>query len=200
MTKKILIATTNEGKAQEFKAMFERLGYEIETLNDHPEFPEIEETGSSFEENARLKAEGIAEQTGGMVLADDSGLMIDALNGQPGVYSARYAGPEKSDAANRRKVLEEMQGLEKDQRTAHFHTVLVLVAPDKNPLVVEGVLDGYITTEERGENGFGYDSIFFLEDQGRTLAEMTLEEKNAISHRAKATTLLENEWITWENQ
>jgi XTP/dITP diphosphohydrolase len=192
--KEIIVATKNKGKAKEFAEMFQSLGFTVKTLLDFPDAPDIEETGETFVENALLKAKGISEYFNKIVIADDSGLCVDALDGRPGVYSARYAGTEKDDEANLQKVLDELKGVPFEKRTAHFHCTLALVIPGKDPVIVEGKVDGYIIDEKRGENGFGYDPIFYVPEFGKTTAEMSPEEKNKISHRGQALKKL-NEWV-----
>lgn len=182
----LIIATKNKGKAKEFVELFEPLGFRVKTLLDYPDAPDIEETGETFEENALLKAAGISNIFQKIVIADDSGLVIDALDGRPGVYSARYAGTNKDDEANIQKVLFEMKEVPEEKRTAHFHCTLALVVPGKDPVIVEGTCNGLILTEKRGNNGFGYDPIFYLPHLKKTMAEMTSEEKNQISHRGNA--------------
>jgi XTP/dITP diphosphohydrolase len=182
----LIIATKNKGKAKEFVELFEPLGFRVKTLLDYPDAPDIEETGETFEENALLKAAGISNIFQKIVIADDSGLVIDALDGRPGVYSARYAGTNKDDEANIQKVLFEMKDVPEEKRTAHFHCTLALVVPGKDPVIVEGTCNGLILTEKRGNNGFGYDPIFYLPHLKKTMAEMTSEEKNQISHRGNA--------------
>lgn len=196
----ILIATRNPGKAKEFEAIFEQNGYVVKTLLDFPEIPDVEETGKTFEENARLKAETIARQLNRMVLADDSGLKVDALHGQPGVYSARYAGEDKRDAANNAKLLHELTGIPQEERGAQFHCTLVLAAPDKESLVVSGELPGYIATIPRGNNGFGYDPLFYVPEYDKQMAELPAEIKNKISHRAKAIEALSETLDAWLNK
>ncbi len=200
--KTLLIATRNEGKTREFKAMFSQLGYDIKNLNDFPELPEVAETGMTFEENARLKAETISELTGEMVLADDSGLMVDVLGGLPGVWSARFAGEHATDAANNAKLLHELAStaVSPEKRKAKFHTTLVVAAPGKSSLVVEGEWPGSIATIPRGDEGFGYDPLFVDGETGRTAAQMTLEQKNKVSHRARALQNLLKEWPEWLRQ
>lgn len=200
--KMLLIATRNKGKTREFKAMFSQLGYDIKNLNDFPELPEVAETGMTFEENARLKAETISELTGEMVLADDSGLMVDVLGGLPGIWSARFAGEHATDAANNAKLLHELAStaVSPEKRKAKFHTTLVVAAPGKSSLVVEGEWPGSIATIPRGEDGFGYDPLFVDEETGRTAAQMTLEQKNKVSHRARALQNLLKEWPEWLRQ
>ncbi|MGY3723996.1 glutamate racemase [Granulicatella balaenopterae] len=197
MTKELLIATKNKGKAKEFEAIFAPFGYQVKTLLDYPEISDVEETGTTFEENARLKAETIANELHTLVLADDSGLMVDALEGRPGVYSARFAGEPKSDAANNAKLLVELGGLEGKDRSAHFHTTLVLAAPGVDPLVAEGDVFGQIATFPSGTDGFGYDPLFYFSEAKQTFAEMGLEEKNKVSHRTNAIKDLLTKWEDW---
>ncbi|WP_100331763.1 XTP/dITP diphosphatase [Bacillus xiapuensis] len=184
--KTVIIATKNKGKAKEFTEMFADFGVRVQTLLDYPEFADVEETGSTFEENAVLKAEAISKQTGRLVVADDSGLVIDALDGRPGVYSARYAGEAKNDEANIDKVLTELQGVSDDKRTARFCCALAVAIPGKETETVTGTCEGRITSERRGTNGFGYDPIFYVEAYKRTMAELAPEVKNRISHRGRA--------------
>lgn len=197
----ILIATKNEGKTREFRKFFERFGYQVENLNNYPDLPDVAETGMTFEENARLKAETIAELTGKMVLADDSGLKVDALGGLPGVWSARFSGPEATDERNNSKLLHELAMVfEIKDRSAQFHCTLVMAAPNRESLVVEADWDGYIGMERRGENGFGYDPLFLVGETGKTAAEFSLEEKNQISHRAQALEKLVEAFPVWQEQ
>ncbi|EHL73405.1 rdgB/HAM1 family non-canonical purine NTP pyrophosphatase [Bacillus smithii 7_3_47FAA] len=186
MMREVVIATKNKGKALEFEQMFQPFQIQVKTLLDLPEFPEIEETGATFEENAIIKAESVMKETKAMVMADDSGLVIDALDGRPGVYSARYAGPEKDDEANIQKVLRELEGVPLSKRTARFYCALALAIPGRETITVNGTCEGFITFEKKGANGFGYDPIFFVQGYGRTMAELLPNEKNKISHRAEA--------------
>ncbi|TLS39204.1 XTP/dITP diphosphatase [Pseudalkalibacillus caeni] len=190
---KVLIASKNKGKIKEFEAMFAKHGIKVYSLYDLEEDYDLEETGTTFEENAALKAETIMEITNTMVLADDSGLVVDALDGRPGVYSARYAGEEKNDEANLQKVLKELEGIPAEQRAARFVAVLALSVPGEKTRTFRGACDGIIIDEKRGENGFGYDPIFYLPDKQKTMAEISKEEKNKISHRAAALKKLEEE-------
>lgn len=195
--KTIVIATRNPGKAKEFAALFAKEGYQTKTLLDYPDLPDVEETGKTFEENARLKAETIAQLLQQPVLADDSGLVVDALNGMPGIFSARFAGERKSDAANNAKLLHELTDVPDEQRTAHFHCTLVFAAPKKESLVVEADWDGQIARIPQGDNGFGYDPLFIVPGYNKTSAELTSEEKNEISHRGMAVKELERSWKEW---
>ncbi|MGG5369104.1 ribonuclease PH [Enterococcus sp. AZ196] len=195
--KTIVIATRNPGKANEFAALFAKEGYQTKTLLDYPDLPDVEETGTTFEENARLKAETIAQLLQQPVLADDSGLVVDALNGMPGIFSARFAGERKSDAANNAKLLHELTDVSDEKRTAHFHCTLVFAAPQKDSLVVEADWEGRIGRIPQGDNGFGYDPLFIVPGYEKTSAELTSEEKNEISHRGMAVKELERVWKNW---
>lgn len=195
--KTIVIATRNPGKAKEFAALFAEEGYQTKTLLDYPDLPDVEETGTTFEENARLKAETIAQILQQPVLADDSGLAVDALNGMPGIFSARFAGERKSDAANNAKLLHELTDVPDEKRTAHFHCTLVFAAPQKDSLVVEADWDGQIGRIPKGDNGFGYDPLFIVPGFEKSSAELTSEEKNEISHRGMAVKELEKVWKKW---
>ncbi|MBY0099082.1 XTP/dITP diphosphatase [Mesobacillus maritimus] len=187
----VIIATKNSGKAKEFERIFHEKGMIVKTLLDFPEIEDVEETGTTFEENAKIKSETIANLLGKMVIADDSGLEVDALEGRPGVYSARYAGPQKNDEENIDKVLEELHGVPKNERTARFRCVLSVSQPGKKTVTFAGACEGLILTERKGTNGFGYDPIFFIEAKGKAMAELAPEEKNKISHRAMAIKKLE---------
>ena len=191
-TKKILVATTNIGKIAELKAMLD-LDAQWLDLSYYPEIEEIEEDGQTFIENACKKAIGYARITGQWTIADDSGLQVDALGGEPGVKSARYSG-EKTikddgtliDHRNIAKVLELLEGVPQAKRTARFFCSLALASPEQILIETEGTLEGLITNKEIGKNGFGYDPIFFVPHLNKTVAQLTSEEKNAISHRGNA--------------
>lgn len=183
--KQVVIATKNKGKAKDFEALFTPLGFEVVTMFDVAPDMEIEETGTTFEENAVLKAETLAKALNMIVIADDSGLVVDALDGAPGVYSARYAG-DHDDEANIVKVLENLAGVPEEKRTARFMCALAIAGPEMDTTTVFGTCEGVILEEKRGTNGFGYDPIFFVPEQGRAMAELTPEEKGAISHRGNA--------------
>ncbi|MGV3488377.1 MAG: XTP/dITP diphosphatase [Tuberibacillus sp.] len=190
--RKVLIASKNEGKVKEFKRLLSPLGLEVASLNDYSESPDVEETGTTFQENARLKAEAISEKYECMAISDDSGLVIDALGGAPGVYSARYAGEEKDDQKNIEKVLSELDGVPMEKRTAHFVCVLAVSRPGEPTFFVEGECHGLIATAPSGDGGFGYDPIFYVPEIGKTFAELTSDAKNRISHRARALKKLES--------
>ena len=183
---KLVIATQNKGKVAEFERLLGPKGIEVVSLLDYPDLPDVEETGDSFEANARLKAESIAKLLNLPVLADDSGLVVPYLNGAPGIYSARYAGQPKSDKANIDKLLREMSQARGDQRQAYFVTCLVLASPDHDIYVVEGRAYGTIALEPSGDSGFGYDPGFYVDQEGATFAQIPLSRKNQISHRANA--------------
>lgn len=181
---KLILATHNPGKVKELEGMLTPLGFEVESLLDYPDAPETDETGTTFEENAELKATEAARYFGHAVLADDSGLEVDALDGAPGVYSARFAGPEKSDEANNTLLLEKLNGT--SNRGARFVCTLCLAKPDGETLTVRGTLEGSIGYAPRGENGFGYDPLFIVPSLHKTAAELERDEKAAISHRGQA--------------
>lgn len=184
----VVVASSNKGKIAEIAAFLADRGLAAVGLDAFPDVEEVAETGTTFEENARLKADGYAKQLHLPVIADDSGLMVDALDGAPGVFSARYADRGHNDAANNAKLLANLGGVPKEERQAQFRSVLVLAQPDRpqDDLVANGVVHGEISTMPRGENGFGYDPFFFLPELGKTMAELTTEQKNTVSHRGRA--------------
>ncbi|MGG0656727.1 XTP/dITP diphosphatase [Rummeliibacillus pycnus] len=194
--KQVIIATKNKGKAKDFEAIFAPLGFEVLTLFDVAPDLDIEETGTTFEENAILKAEAVAKRLNTFVIADDSGLQIDALNGEPGVYSARYAG-DHDDEANIIKVIKSMEDVPVEKRTARFCCCLAITGPVHKTETVFGTCEGTILTEKHGDNGFGYDPIFYVPSMKRTMAEMTPEEKGSISHRGNAIRKLAEELPSW---
>lgn len=182
--KKILLATRNEGKIKEIREFFSDLPLEIISFLDLG-IEEIEEKGETFEANALLKARYGADKTGLLTLADDSGLEVEFLDNAPGVFSARFAGSPKNDEANIQKLLELLKEVPFAKRKARFRCVMALVK-GKWEKTTEGIIEGYILEEARGKGGFGYDPVFFLPQYGKTMAELSLAEKNKISHRAKA--------------
>ncbi|CAM3107962.1 XTP/dITP diphosphatase [Filibacter tadaridae] len=184
--KELFIATNNAGKAKDFETLFKPFGVTVLTLNDIDEAIDVEETGDTFEANAILKAETVARLLGKFVIADDSGLEIDALDGAPGVYSARYAGERKSDNANNDKVLEGLVAVPEEGRGARFRCVLAVAGPGMETETFSGSCEGRIHSERKGTNGFGYDPIFYLPDRKCTMAELSAEEKSSISHRGAA--------------
>ncbi|HEY5005736.1 MAG TPA: RdgB/HAM1 family non-canonical purine NTP pyrophosphatase [Ktedonobacteraceae bacterium] len=192
----LLLATTNHHKLDEFRVIFARLPFTLFSLADIRLDMDVEETGTTFLENAEVKARTYAQVSGMLSLADDSGLEIDALGGAPGVYSARFMGANTPYEERFRVILEQLQGLPQEQRTARFRCVISLAEPSGYSRSVEGVIEGVIADAPRGTNGFGYDPIFLLPELGRTTAELPPEHKNRISHRGlaaeKARQLLEN--------
>lgn len=191
MTQKIVLATGNQGKVKEMADVLEQFGFEVVAQSELGiESPE--ETGLTFVENAILKARHAAKISGLPAVADDSGLNVSALGGEPGLYSARYAGEEGNDAKNRAKLLVEMGDLKQEQRQAKFVSVIVLLqhANDPTPIIAEGECHGEILYEEKGKNGFGYDSLFFYPPKNASFAELPQDEKKLISHRANALAVL----------
>ena len=184
--KAIVLASRNQGKIKEIETMLAVLGIRIFSLNDYPETPEIIEDGKSYLDNALKKGRTISEATGEIVIADDSGLEVDALGGAPGIYSARYAGDGADDLQNNRKLLDDLKGVPKTGRGATFRCVLVLYPPEGRYEVFEGLWEGRIAERPTGEGGFGYDPLFFLPQKGLTVAQLSPEVKNGISHRADA--------------
>ncbi len=181
---KIVLATNNKHKLEEIRAILDGCFEQLLSLSELGLDIEIEETGATLEENALIKAREIVRLTGMPALADDTGLMVDTLGGAPGVYSARYAGEAHDDKSNRQSLLKNLENA--TDRSAHFGTVIAVCYPDGSYLTAEGRVDGKIIFEERGEGGFGYDSLFYSEEIGKTFAEATPEEKNSISHRGRA--------------
>ena len=184
--RKIIFATGNEGKMKEIREILGDLDAEILSLKEAGIEADVEENGSTFEENAIIKAKAICEKAGCLVLADDSGLEIDYLDKEPGVYSARYMGEDTPYTIKNNKLIERLDGVEKENRTARFVCVIAAAFPDGKVWTTRGTMEGYIGYEEKGENGFGYDPIFFLDEFGCSSAELSMEEKNKISHRGKA--------------
>jgi len=184
----LVVATTNQGKLREIAAVLHDADVEIVGLDSHPEWIPAVEDGLTFAQNARKKAESIARQSGQLCLADDSGLVVAALGDRPGIYSARFAHAEATDAENNAFLLENMRGLPATQRSAAFVCAMALCSPSGDCHIFEGRLEGQILTEPRGSSGFGYDPLFWLPEQGKSLAEISLAEKNRISHRAQTLT------------
>lgn len=193
--KEIVIATKNRGKAKEFKDFFSVYGIQAISLLDlEQSTPDVEETSTTFEGNATLKANQISKFLNKPVLADDSGLIVDSLGGKPGIYSARYAGEPKNDQANIVKVLSELKNIPNKQRTARFVCVLAIAQPGKDTFCKTGYCEGTISDSEKGIHGFGYDPIFIPENYKVSMAELYSKEKNMISHRSQAIKQLEN-WV-----
>ena len=188
MIRELVLATRNRHKGEELAALLGGLGIKIRTLDEFPDAPEVVEDGDTCEANAIKKAHAVAAWTGLPAVADDTGLEVDALGGRPGVYAARYAGEDATYEDNCRKLLLELTGVPLEQRTARFLTVAAIALPLDGVRVAQGVLDGVIAEEARGALGFGYDPLFLIPELGKTLAELSADQKNAISHRGKAFT------------
>ena len=184
--KKIIFATTNQGKVREVKMMMEDFGVDFVTMKDAGIDIDIVEDGKTFEENAIIKAKTIMEATGEIALADDSGLEIDALNGEPGIYSSRYLGEDTSYVKKNSVILERLKDVPEEKRSARFVCAVAAAFPDGQTKVIRGTMEGIIGYEIKGENGFGYDPIFYLPQYGKYSAELSSDEKNAISHRGEA--------------
>ena len=193
MGKRIVFATGNENKMKEIREVLSDTDYEILSMKEAGVSVEVEETGTTFEENAMLKAEGIAKLCDAIVLADDSGLEIDYLNKEPGIYSARYLGHDTSYDYKNKVILEKLEGVPNEQRSARFVCAIAAVFPDGKKVVKRATIEGQIGTEIAGENGFGYDPIFYVPEYGCTTAELSAEQKNAISHRGKALRMIKEE-------
>ena len=186
MKRIIVIGSRNVNKLREIRQILAGLPVELRTLRDYPDAPEVEETGGTFEENAIKKATELADVFGEWVMADDSGLEVEALGGRPGVLSARYAGPDQNDARNMAKLLAEMKSVPENQRAARFRCVIALAALGKLLFTAQGECSGRLAFEPRGRNGFGYDPIFLYPEFGKTFAELDASVKNQVSHRARA--------------
>lgn len=187
MNRRIILSTGNAHKIEEIKGILKDMPFEIVSKNDlgYEDFDVVED-GSTLEENALKKAVELHKLTGGIVIADDTGLFVDALNGEPGVYSSRYSGEDATYADNNKLLLEKLKDLPKEKRSAYFKTVIAVILEDGSKLLAEGICKGQIAFHERGERGFGYDPLFIVEGRNKSFSEMTEEEKNKISHRANA--------------
>lgn len=190
---KIIFATGNKDKMREIREIMQDCDVEIISMKEEGIDPEINEDGATFEENAMIKAKAVAEFTDAIVLADDSGLEIDYLNKEPGVLSARYMGEDTSYTIKNQSLIDRLDGVEKEQRTARFVCAIAAVLPNKEVLVTRQTMEGYIGWEQEGENGFGYDPIFFLDEFGCSSATLSPEQKNSISHRGKALRAMKEE-------
>ena len=188
--KRMIFATGNENKMKEIREILGALPLEILSMKEADVSADIVEDGKTFEENALIKARTICKLAGEMVLADDSGLEIDYLNKEPGIYSARYMGEDTSYHIKNKSLIDRLEGVPDEKRTARFVCAIAAVFPDGKELVVRGTVEGIIGYEEKGENGFGYDPIFYLPERGCTTAELPPEEKNSISHRGNALRLM----------
>ncbi|VVS93560.1 XTP/dITP diphosphatase [Desulfoluna spongiiphila] len=194
----LVLATRNKGKTEEIRALLSGFPVTLKNLDDFGPIAEVVEDGDTFDDNAYKKASFTARVLGFPAIADDSGLVVEALNGEPGVYSARYAGEDADDAANNAKLLEQMAGVE--DRRAAFQCVLSIAMPTGQALTYEGRCDGVIAQAPSGEGGFGYDPLFYCPDKGKTFAELTMEEKGEISHRGRALKEVADEFdkvLTW---
>jgi len=192
--KRIIIASNNDHKIKEIKEILSQFSFEVLSLKEANINIDVEETGSTFMENAYIKASEIFKiADGNMVLADDSGLAVESLNGEPGVFSARFAGVHGDTKANNEKLLYLLEGAKEEQRKAKFICAMVLIVNEDRIIKVEGEVEGIITAEYRGEEGFGYDPLFFIKQYKRTFAQMSADEKNAISHRGMALKKLKGE-------
>lgn len=189
MKKSLIVATKNQGKLREFNQLLNPLGWTVQGLDSFPQLSEVIEDGETFEANALKKAREIGEALGCAVIADDSGLIVDALGGQPGIFSARYAGVPSNDRKNNEKLLRELENVPDALRTAHFVCVLAFYQPGKPEWTVRGTCSGKIGYEPQGNQGFGYDPLFIVPELGKTMAELSSDIKNEISHRAKAMML-----------
>ena len=190
---KIVFATGNKDKMREIREIMQDCDVEIVSMKEAGIDPEINEDGATFEENAIIKAKAVAAFTDAIVLADDSGLEIDYLNKEPGVLSARYMGEDTSYTIKNQSLIDRLEGVEKEQRTARFVCAIAAVLPNKEVIVTRKCMEGYIGWEQEGENGFGYDPIFFLDEFGCSSATLSPEQKNAISHRGKALRAMKEE-------
>lgn len=186
MIRELVLATRNRHKGEELAALLGDLGITIRTLDEFPDAPDVVEDGDTCEANAIKKARAIAQFTGLPAVADDTGLEVDALGGRPGIYAARYAGEDATYEDNCQKLLREMAGVPREQRTARFLTVAAIALPSDGIRVAQGTLDGAIAEQASGALGFGYDPVFLIPELGKTLAQLSADQKNTISHRAKA--------------
>src|SRR5215831_7999218 len=188
MIRELVLATCNRHKVEELIALLGDLGITIHTLDEFPDAPDVIEDGDTCEANAVKKARAIAEFTGLPAVADDTGLEVDAIGGRPGVYAARYAGEDATYEDNCRKLLRELMGVPREQRTARFLTVAAVALPSDGVRTTQGILQGMIAEEASGTLGFGYDPVFLIPELGKTLAQLSADQKNTVSHRAKAFT------------
>ena len=199
MQGRIVFATGNAGKIKEIRMIMEDTGMEVVSMKDAGIQLDIEENGQSYEENALIKARAVAAYTKDIVMADDSGLEIDYLNKEPGIYSARYLGEDTPYSVKNANLIQRLEGVADDARTARFVCAIAAVLPDGRELTTWATIEGRIGYEEKGQNGFGYDPIFFVPQFGKTTAELTEEEKNQVSHRGKALELMKEELKKYED-
>ena len=193
MRERIVFATGHEGKMKEIRLILADLGMEILSMKEAGANPDICENGKTFGENAEIKARAVWEETGGIVLADDSGLVVDYIGGEPGIYSARYMGEDTSYAVKNQVIIERLKGAQGNERSARFVCNIAAVLPDGSVLHTEKTMEGLIAEEPAGDGGFGYDPILYIPEFGKTSAQLTIEEKNRISHRGKALEAMKEE-------
>ena len=192
MKRKIIFATSNEGKMKEVRSILEDLGMEVLSMKEAGIQADVVEDGTTFEENAVIKAVEIQKICGEIVLADDSGLEVDYLNKEPGIYSARYMGEDTSYRIKNKSLIDRLEGVEDEKRTARFVCAIAAAFPDGTVEITRGTIEGFIGYEEKGENGFGYDPIFYVPEYGCTTAELSPQQKNEVSHRGKALRLMKD--------
>ena len=190
----VVLATGNKGKLSEFKELLKDFELEVKSLSDFPEIGDIPETGDTFYANSLIKAKAVAEITGLVAVADDSGLEVDALDGAPGVYSARYSGENANSEKNNAKLLDALKDIHTEQRTARFRCTMVAYAPSGESITADGKWDGIIAEDLVGDNGFGYDPLFIDPETGKRSAELSKPEKNSKSHRGNALKALLSQW------
>ena len=199
MKKKIVFATGNAGKVKEIQMILADMGMEVLSMKEAGISIDIEEDGKSYEENAMIKARAVAACTDAIVMADDSGLEIDYLNKEPGIYSARYLGEDTPYSVKNANLIERLAGVKDEERTARFVCAIAAVFPDGTEVTTRATIEGRIDYEEKGTNGFGYDPIFYVPQFGKTTAELTEEQKNQVSHRGKALELMKEELRKYES-
>ena len=195
MKRKVIFATSNEGKMKEVRSILEGLDVEVLSMKEAGILVEVVEDGTTFEENAAIKATAIQKECGEIVLADDSGLEVDYLNKEPGIYSARYMGEDTPYHEKNMNLISRLEGVPVEKRSARFVCAIAAVLPDGRVFDTQATIEGYIGYEEKGEHGFGYDPIFCVPEFGCTTAELTMEQKNKISHRGKALTAMKEKLL-----
>lgn len=199
MSGKIVFATGNAGKIREIRMIMEDTGFEVVSMKEAGIAIDVEENGSTYEENALIKARAVAKYTDAIVMADDSGLEVDYLDKEPGIYSARYMGEDTSYRIKNQNIIDRLTGVPDEKRTARFVCAIAALLPDGRELTTRAAIEGRIDHEERGSHGFGYDPIFYVPQFGKTTAELTEEEKNQVSHRGKALRLMKEELKRYED-
>lgn len=199
MKNKIIFATGNKGKVKEIQEILKDLNYEVLTMKEAGIEIAIEENGKTYEENALIKARSVAQHTDAIVMADDSGLEVDAMDKAPGVLSARFMGEDTSYRIKNAEIIRRLEGKEGDERSARFVCAIAAVFPDKSEVTTRATIEGLIGYEEQGENGFGYDPIFYVPEFEKTTAQLSPEEKNQVSHRGKALRLMKEELMKYES-